>query len=438
MNVRHLVRRQDMSAFALSLPLLVVSAFLVWETNDAVWRTPALVAIAAIHLSLLLRASRPWVTLAVTGIGALALLGSPAIPATVTGLPGPLPAVLLPSAWLFGLAIYSVAAHARSYRPLAIVFGVAGAAEVTASLWNGMPWFLTPTIPEAWRLSVAGVGVLLVALAYACGRWRALAVAQQDRGREPGWGEGTYESDTAYLDHAVAQQQARTAREVHRAVLGNLDEILSRAREGRLAARRAPAIATDALAEITQQGEEAFGRVQSLLSLLDDPVDGLDDMLADDAQTTVLVQEHALSPQPQLTDLPKLIDAARGEGLAVSLGVVGERGDLPVAGQLALYRTVQEALTNTVRHAGAGAVAQVELLWAGEEVAVTIEDEVPAREAEGFEESIFTPEDYVEGRGMRVVRERLEAVGGSLEVDQLENGYRVRGVVPREIQSPPG
>lgn len=421
--------------FVASLPLALLSALAVWDTADPTWRIPGIVAIVVIHLSLLLRGWVPWMPMLFTALGTLALLGSPAVSPTVSGLPGYLPAILLPSTAMFGVAIYSVAAHARTNRWLALVFGGAGAAELVAALWHGIPWLLTPATMDGWRLGVGLVATLLALLAYACGRWRALAAGPRPVATR--W-DDTTDHVSDHLEVAVTRQQTRMAREVQRAVADNLDEILSRAREGRVAYRRAPALADDALSDITAQGEEALGRVQSLLSLIDAP--DPEEFLAElEESRPVLAAEHALSPMPQLDDFPRLIDAARGEGLAVTLSVEGVRGNLPAAGQLALYRTAQEALTNTVRHAGPGAVAQVEILWETDEVSVTIEDENPGRDLErDLEAKMFEDPEYVEGRGLRVVGERLESAGGYLEVDQLDGGYRVRGAVPRAQPSEMG
>lgn len=429
MRPRATLRRQDVIVLVASLPLLVLSAAPVWQAGESMWRMPCLAALVLMHVSLLVRSTLPWVTYAVTALGALVLLASPALPAFATRLSGDLPPVVLPSSVLVGVAIYSVARHARTYRPLAVVVGLAGAAELSAALWNGLPWLLLPMIPEAWRVAVGLVSATLVALAYACGRWRTLELERTDL--DSRWSSAAEESHSRHLDLAVTQQQARMAGEVQRAVAAHLEDILDQAREGRRAARRAPGLAADALADITTSGEEALGRVHSLMALLEAP--DPEEVLAHEPVVAVLAPEHALSPQPQLADLPRLIDAARGEGLAVTLEMVGDRRDLSVAGQLALYRTVQEALTNTVRHAGPGAVAHVEFDWEGEEAAVTVEDEVPGgRDTPGLGDSLFTEADYVEGRGLRVVRERLEALGGRLEVDQLADGYRVHAVVPRD------
>ncbi|MDO5627267.1 MAG: hypothetical protein Q4G43_02990 [Mobilicoccus sp.] len=431
------LRREDLLVLAASLPLFALSTWWVWRAEVPGWSEALIAACAVAHLSLVVRSTRPWITYGATALTAFVLLAAPWLGTHATGLPGPFPPVLLPSAWLFGVAVYSVAAHASTYRWVALAVGAAGVAEVVAILWNGVPWFLDPVAGlVAWRVSVALAGLALLLLAYACGRWRALSRVHDDlTGR---WSHLAGERDAAHLDAAVTAQQTRMAREIHGTVADLLDDILTSAREGRRAARRAPALADEALADITAQGEEALGRVHTLLGLLDDP--DPEEVLAHDTRAPVLAAEHALSPQPQLEDLPKLIDAARGEGLVVSLSIEGERGELPVASQLALYRTAQEALTNTVRHAGPGAVATVEITWESADVVIAIDDEIhqsldAAELDERFGEAVFVGEEYREGRGLRTVRERLEAVGGDLEVEQLDGGFSVRGRVPRRPQS---
>lgn len=431
--------------FALSLPLAAVSAMAVWHMRDPVWLIPGLVAIAVIHLSLLLFSRFPWLVFGATCVGALMLMVGPPVAAEVSRLPGAVSAVLLPSTWCVGLGLYSVARWAVTYRWVAVTVALAGVAEVVASVWDGLPWLLAPTVPEAWRILVAALGVLAVVACFALGRWHAFVTPGARRApvaaagvEEPHWDPSA--AIPQHLEQAVARQQARMAREVQVAVADNLENILSRAREGRNGFRRAPALAADALTDITQQGEEALGRVQSLLSLLSvTEAPGRQDEIEDlVSERTVLAPDDPLAPQPQLADLPRLIDAARGAGVPTSFTVDGERGELAVAAQLALYRTIQEALTNTARHAGPGAVAMVEVRWGAHDVAATIVDEAPPGPAEdALRADLFEGADYIEGRGLRVVRERLESLGGRLEVEQLADGYSVRGVVPRNATSLP-
>lgn len=132
-------------------------------------------------------------------------------------------------------------------------------------------------------------------------------------------------------------------------------------------------------------------------------------------------------------------------------------------GELAAYRAVQEALTNTVRHAGPGAVASVELDWRPEYLVVRVDDARPAggpdvvaeedpsdplglwagEPREEVPSTVTGAGNYLEGRGLRIVRERLEAPGGRLEAGPLADGFRTVPscrvpTVPREPTDPRG
>lgn len=426
--------RGEVLIFVLSLPLFLLSARLIREVDDPVWPDPMYLACALLHAVLLLRVRHTWIAFGLGSGACLLLMGAPDLLPAVTGLPGALPAVLLPSALLFPVLLGSAAAHARSNSWFALVVGVAGVLELVSRLWFGLPWVFEPTAGlVVWRIALGGAGLALVLLAWTLGRWRAtvLGYRRLDGDRRCLAGE----RDTAHRDRAVAQQQARMSLEMQNAVAIALQDIVDRAQKGRGATRRAPALADDALADIYERGEEALGRVRSLVSLLENA--SPEELLVHETATPILAPEHDLSPQPQLADLPKLIDAARDQGLIVSLEIVGERGRVGVAGELATYRAVQEGLTNTVRHAGPSAVANVQLTWSPAELVVTVKD---TREAshevsqvqddfETWGEELVGP--FLEGRGLRVVRERLETLGGELEIELLEEGFCIRGIIPR-------
>ncbi|WP_168582961.1 ATP-binding protein [Gephyromycinifex aptenodytis] len=435
-GVRIPIRQGEAVSFVLSLPLLVLSVLLIRQVNDPVWPDPMYVACALLHGMLLLRIRHTWLAFGLGSAACLLLMAAPDLVPSVTGLPGALPAALLPSALLFPVLLSSAAAHARSNTWLALVVGIAGVFELVSRLWFGLPWLFVATGGLwVWRAALGGVGLVVILLAWTVGRWRGMFLDYRGLGED--WRHLAGERDAAHLDRAVVEQQARMAREIHGAIAGNLDDIIDRAHKGRVDTRRAPGLADEALAEIAQRGEEALGRVRSLIALLDDP--DPEEVLAHDSRAQVLAPEHDLSPQPQLTDLPRLINAARDEGLAVTLDIVGERGRVGVTGELAAYRTVQEALTNTVRHAGPGAVATVQLAWLRNELVVTVEDTQhaapPPREGEAaaFEWEGQEPR-YVEGRGLRIVRERLETLGGDLEIEIVPNGFCTRAIIPRQDQ----
>lgn len=427
--------RGEVLSFVLSLPLFVLSARLIREVDDPIWPDPMYLACALLHGMLLLRVRHTWIAFGLGSGACLLLMGAPDLLPGVTGLPGALPAVLLPSALLFPVLLGSAAAHARSNSWFALVVGAAGVLELVSRLWFGLPWVFEPTAGLlVWRATLGGVGLALVLLAWTLGRWRGTVLDYRRLGED--WRYVAGERDAAHLDRAVAEQQARMSLEMQNAVATHLDDIVNRAQKGRVATRRAPALADEALADIYEQGEEALGRVRSLISLLknSDP----EELLAHESATPVLAPEHDLSPQPQLRDLPKLINAARDQGLTVSLEIVGERGRVGVAGELATYRAVQEALTNTVRHAGPGAVANVQLAWLPADLVVTVEDSRDASQQvpqvqdnfETWSEDLVQP--FLEGQGLRIVRDRLETLGGKLEIELLDDGFRARAIVPRQ------
>jgi signal transduction histidine kinase len=124
-------------------------------------------------------------------------------------------------------------------------------------------------------------------------------------------------------------------------------------------------------------------------------------------------------PGPE--QLPALVDQARLSGLPVALTVVGQSRPIPAEAGLAVYRAVQEALTNTAKYAGRGASASVVLTWTGAGVTVEITDsggdQVPAGMASG-------------GFGLTGLAERAALAGGRLEAGPTSDGWRVTLSLP--------
>jgi signal transduction histidine kinase len=120
----------------------------------------------------------------------------------------------------------------------------------------------------------------------------------------------------------------------------------------------------------------------------------------------------ALEPQPGLGDLEALLMQVRRAGLPVTLTERGVPGDWgPVAG-LSVYRVVQEALTNTIKHAGPGARATVCLSYSPAGVQVEVQDDGTAAPRAG----------PGEGHGLAGIRERVAAFGGRLEAGPAPGG----------------
>ncbi|MER7488148.1 histidine kinase [Streptomyces sp. NPDC126497] len=207
---------------------------------------------------------------------------------------------------------------------------------------------------------------------------------------------------------AAAAERARIAREMHDIIGHNLSVITGLADGGRYAAGKSPERAAQALDAIAATSRQALGELRRLLDVLKDEGAG----------------SAELAPQPALTDLDRLIGGVRNAGLPVRLTVEG-RSSLPPGRQLTVYRVVQEALTNTLKHAGPDATAEIALVHGDRgSVTVTVTDTgAPATAA---------PAD---GRGLPGMRERTALYDGTLEAGpraRPEQGWRVRLHLPEE------
>ncbi len=129
-------------------------------------------------------------------------------------------------------------------------------------------------------------------------------------------------------------------------------------------------------------------------------------------------------PQPRLADLPALVETMRLSGLEVSLLETDTpRRALPAGGELAAYRIVQEALTNTLRHGGPDADAFVTLAWTARGLDLQIDDDGRGAAAD--------PATRGSGQGLRGAAERTALFGGTLETGpRVGAGYRVSAHLP--------
>jgi signal transduction histidine kinase len=133
--------------------------------------------------------------------------------------------------------------------------------------------------------------------------------------------------------------------------------------------------------------------------------------------------ERELAPQPGLARVPALIARIRESGVPVDLNVTGTAGPLPTGPDLTAYRVVQEALTNTLKHA-VGAVVKVTIDHTTDTLLLEVTDSGGTRAPSA---------DTGNGRGLIGLRERLALYGGTLEAGkQPAGGYRVRAVLPVE------
>lgn len=205
---------------------------------------------------------------------------------------------------------------------------------------------------------------------------------------------------------AVAAERARIARELHDVVAHAVSVIVVQADGAAYAVRTQPELADRAIKTISATGREALTELRRLLGVLRSEQ-------ADEERT----------PQPGAQSLAELAERVRAVGLPVRLEIEGEIDDLPAGVGLGIYRIVQEALTNSLKHAGPGASALVRLERAADRVYLSVSDDGLAKGR--------TLVGLAGGNGLIGMRERAHVFGGTLRAGpQPGGGWRVQAVLP--------
>ncbi|GAB3457967.1 sensor histidine kinase [Streptomonospora sediminis] len=204
---------------------------------------------------------------------------------------------------------------------------------------------------------------------------------------------------------AIAEERARIAREMHDVVAHNLSVMVVQADGAAFAIDTDPARAKGALETVSETGRSALAEMRGILGVLRDGA-----------------QEDGYAPRPGVQQLDRLIDQMRRAGLPVALTVGGVERQLPAGVELAVYRVVQEALTNTLKHAGpAVSRARVQLHYGDSilEVRVVDDGRGAASAANGA------------GHGLQGMRERVAAYDGSVRAGpRAGGGYEVVAALP--------
>lgn len=233
--------------------------------------------------------------------------------------------------------------------------------------------------------SLIGISAILVAAALLGVMLRTRRAALAERARH------LREEQDQLARIAVADERARIAREVHDIVAHNLAVMVALA-DG---AAAGPDRASELMAQVSTTGRQALSEMRRLVGVLREP---------------------ERSPQPGLDDLDDLVAQVQAAGVTVTVTYDGIPGAWSPGAGLAVYRIVQEALTNTLKHAGAGASAQVMVRYTPTGAELEIVDDGGGSAAP----------DGSGGHGLAGIRERAAAYAGDVHAGPVPgSGWRV-------------
>ena len=207
----------------------------------------------------------------------------------------------------------------------------------------------------------------------------------------------------------VSQERRRIARELHDVLAHNLSVMVVQASAGRRLVDRDPERATEVADLIERTGRDAMSELRHMFG------------------TVRRDEGEPLEGPPSLARVGLLAERARAAGLPVELVVEGEAAALPPGVDLAAYRVVQEALTNSYKHAGP-ARARVRVRYEPHELLLEVSDDGVG--------SGHDLDDLGGGHGLVGMRERVALYGGELEAGRPRGGgFAVRARIPLERQA---
>lgn len=216
---------------------------------------------------------------------------------------------------------------------------------------------------------------------------------------------------------AAAAERARISREMHDVVAHSLAVVVSLANGATAKLGRDPEQSREALESISELGRQALADTRRLLSVL-----RADDRGGDGG-------DAARTPQPGIGQIGDLVDHAAAAGLDATLTVSGDPVPVPAGLELSAYRIVQEAVTNTVRHAAGATAVAVGLTWAPGCLEITVTDD-----GHGSDRAAGA----LGGFGLAGIRERAVLYGGTATAGPRERGgWAVTAAIPVGVHVPP-
>ncbi len=287
---------------------------------------------------------------------------------------------------------------------LLVAFCLAGIRLPRPALWwmwalSLVPWSLWLTADVPNLNGPIGATIVFTAATIAVDSIGSRLRAQQALAAQ------TRRTETERARLAVLEERTRIARELHDVVAHHMSLIAVRAETAPYRLGDLPESARAEFGSLSGAAREALADMRRLLGVLR------------------YDQPGGLAPQPQLSDLPALVESVRRSGVSVELSVPAALDQVPSGVGLCAYRIVQESLANASQHAP------------GAPVTVSVghgEDAVRLRVANGPGDPGAPPaEDYGPGHGLTGMRERVGLLGGSLSAGPApEGGFVVSAVLP--------
>lgn len=209
----------------------------------------------------------------------------------------------------------------------------------------------------------------------------------------------------ALAEHAAADERRRIAREIHDVIAHSLSITLLHVTGARRALQQDRDVddAVEALEQAEQLGRQAMADIRRTVGLLDrGPM--------------------TITPEPGIDDIGVLVEDFKGAGLEVTLRITGSTRRVSAAVGLAMYRIAQESLANVAKHAP-DSKSTVTLDVSAKAVRLAVNNRLPA---------VVAATQSPEGRGLRGMRQRVEILGGAIEVGPTGDGWSVCTEIPFE------
>ena len=382
----------------LLLALLITTIGLVFHLNDSfdevseielldpTWWT-ALIIVAS-TFPILLRRRFP--------IPVLLIVTSVQIPSTLVGIEG--------SGFLGVLvALYSVGAHSSGRRRTQAL--IAATAAISILFVAGL---IVDELPIGGFISSVVILVTGFVLGDNLRRRREAATALQDR-----LDRAERERELVAEQHVTAER-TRIARELHDVVAHSVSVMVIQAAAARRNLDNAPEVAEEALANIETTGRQTMNELRGILGVL--------------RRTAATTNSPDLGPQPTLHNVASLVDSS--PDLPISFESSGDFDDVANLAHITGYRIVQESLTNVRRHGGPVSRVEVRIARHGAHVEISIVDDGRGAAAD-------TDDDVDSGYGIVGMKERVRAIGGTLDAGpRAGGGWQVRAALPVSLAAP--